>query len=93
MLCIQPGEHGSTYGGNPLASAIAIEALKILRDEDLANKVIYLSCCFLELRIGKTFQKRHREQKASSRSDRYVILLLIWHLGSERQRPVKCHCH
>lgn len=39
MLCIKPGEHGSTYGGNPLASSIAMEALKILKEEDLASKV------------------------------------------------------
>lgn len=36
MLTIQPGEHGSTYGGNPLACAVAMEALAILRDEELA---------------------------------------------------------
>lgn len=37
MLTIHPGEHGSTYGGNPLACKVAIEALKILRDENLAD--------------------------------------------------------
>jgi len=37
MLTLKPGEHGSTYGGNPLASRIAITALKILQEEDLAN--------------------------------------------------------
>ncbi len=36
MLTIKPGEHGSTYGGNPLACAVAITALQILKDEDLA---------------------------------------------------------
>ncbi|MBN1768250.1 MAG: ornithine--oxo-acid transaminase [Prolixibacteraceae bacterium] len=36
MLTIKPGEHGSTYGGNPLAAAIAIEALEIVKDEKLA---------------------------------------------------------
>jgi ornithine--oxo-acid transaminase len=36
MLTINPGEHGSTFGGNPLASAVATEALKILVDEDMA---------------------------------------------------------
>jgi len=35
MLTIKPGEHGSTYGGNPIASAIAMEALKIIEDEKL----------------------------------------------------------
>lgn len=37
MLCINPGEHGSTYGGNPLACAVAIEALKVLEEEGLAE--------------------------------------------------------
>ena len=36
MLTIKPGEHGSTYGGNPLACKIAIAALQVLKDEDLA---------------------------------------------------------
>ena len=35
MLTIKPGEHGSTYGGNPLACKIAIAALQVLKDEDL----------------------------------------------------------
>lgn len=38
MLCIQPGEHGSTYGGNPLACAVAQSALEILKEENLAEK-------------------------------------------------------
>jgi ornithine--oxo-acid transaminase len=37
MLTIKPGEHGSTYGGNPLACAVAMEALKVLKDEKLAE--------------------------------------------------------
>jgi ornithine--oxo-acid transaminase len=37
MLTIQPGEHGSTYGGNPLAAVVATEALKVLVEEDLAK--------------------------------------------------------
>ncbi|GAM19198.1 hypothetical protein SAMD00019534_023730, partial [Acytostelium subglobosum LB1] len=37
MLTIKPGEHGSTYGGNPLASAVAMAALAVLRDENLAE--------------------------------------------------------
>ena len=37
MLLIKPGEHGSTYGGNPLACAVATEALKVLKDEKLAE--------------------------------------------------------
>ncbi|XP_058055104.1 ornithine aminotransferase, mitochondrial isoform X1 [Anopheles bellator] len=37
MLCIQPGEHGSTYGGNPLGCTVAIAALQVLIDEKLAE--------------------------------------------------------
>ncbi len=36
MLTIKPGEHGSTYGGNPLGSALAVEAIKIILDEKLS---------------------------------------------------------
>ena len=35
MMNIKPGEHGSTYGGNPLACAVAIESLKILKEESM----------------------------------------------------------
>jgi ornithine--oxo-acid transaminase len=37
MLTIKPGEHGSTYGGNPIAAAVAMEALQIVKDEKLAE--------------------------------------------------------
>jgi ornithine--oxo-acid transaminase len=37
MLTIQPGEHGSTYGGNPLACEVAITSLKVLKDEGMAE--------------------------------------------------------
>lgn len=37
MLCIQPGEHGSTFGGNPLACRVGMEALQVLQDENLAE--------------------------------------------------------
>lgn len=37
MLTIKPGEHGSTFGGNPLAAKVAIAALEVVRDEKLAE--------------------------------------------------------
>ncbi|KAI0311951.1 pyridoxal phosphate-dependent transferase [Amylostereum chailletii] len=38
MLCINPGEHGSTYGGNPLGCAVAMTALDVLLEERLAER-------------------------------------------------------
>lgn len=37
MLTIKPGQHGSTYGGNPLAARVAIAALQVLKDEKMAE--------------------------------------------------------
>ena len=46
MECIRPGEHGSTFGGNPLACAVAIEALEVIRDEKLAENAFTLGNLF-----------------------------------------------
>jgi len=40
MLTIKPGEHGSTYGGNPLGCKVAMAALEVLRDEKLDEKAV-----------------------------------------------------
>jgi ornithine--oxo-acid transaminase len=48
MLCIKPGEHGSTFGGNPLACSVAIAALKVVKDEKLIEN---------SLRMGIIFRK------------------------------------
>lgn len=48
MLNIKYGQHGSTYGGNPLASAVAIESLQVLIDEDLAGKAEKMGAYFRE---------------------------------------------
>ncbi|MGI9159756.1 MAG: ornithine--oxo-acid transaminase [Saprospiraceae bacterium] len=49
MLTIKPGEHGSTFGGNPLACAVAMEALKVVEDEGLAENAE---------RLGRVFRER-----------------------------------
>lgn len=52
MLQIKPGEHGSTFGGNPLACRIAIESLKVLEEEKLAENAE---------RLGKIFREELRK--------------------------------
>ena len=47
MLTIQPGEHGSTYGGNPIAAAVSMAALDVIREENLAENA---------LRMGEIFR-------------------------------------
>lgn len=46
MLTIKPGEHGSTYGGNPLACAVTMAALDVIRDEKLPEKAEKLGVYF-----------------------------------------------
>lgn len=55
MLCIKPGEHGSTFGGNPLAARVAIAALEVIRDEHLAENAA---------RLGEIFRNEMRALKS-----------------------------
>jgi ornithine--oxo-acid transaminase len=48
MLTIKPGEHGSTFGGNPLACKVAIAALDVIKDENLAGNSEFLGKIFRE---------------------------------------------
>ena len=48
MDVFQPGEHGSTFGGNPLASAVALEALNVLEEEGLSERSAHLGAYALE---------------------------------------------
>jgi len=48
MLCIKPGEHGSTFGGNPIAAKVAIAALEVIKDEKLAENAEAMGIIFRE---------------------------------------------
>ena len=52
MMCIRPGEHGSTFGGNPLANKVAIAALEVIKEEKLAENAANL---------GKILRSKLRE--------------------------------
>lgn len=58
MLLIKPGEHGSTFGGNPVAAAVCVEALQVIKDEDLAQNAA---------KLGRVF--RARMEKLIHKSD------------------------
>ena len=48
MMCIQPGQHGSTFGGNPIAAKVAISALEVVKDENLAQNAENMGVFFRE---------------------------------------------
>ncbi|MEM9824616.1 MAG: ornithine--oxo-acid transaminase [Bacteroidota bacterium] len=62
MDCIRPGEHGSTFGGNPLACAVAMAALKVVKEEGLAENAE---------RLGRLFRKRMNQ--LAEKSDLVVL--------------------
>jgi ornithine--oxo-acid transaminase len=55
MLTIKPGEHGSTFGGNPLASKVAIAALEVVKEENLAENAY---------KLGEIFRKEIKNIKS-----------------------------
>ncbi|GAA5809619.1 ornithine aminotransferase [Mucor flavus] len=55
MLCIKPGEHGSTYGGNPLGCAVSIAALQVIKDEKLVEN---------SEKLGKKFRQALTDLKS-----------------------------
>jgi ornithine--oxo-acid transaminase len=57
ILTVKPGEHGSTFGGNPLACAVAMEALRVVQDEKLAENAMALGKVF-RARMNALQQKR-----------------------------------
>ena len=83
MLCIKPGEHGSTYGGNPLACKVAMKALEVLVDEKLdenADKMGLIVRNELNT-IGKT--------KAEKISDKFMLTTGQVTLSHIESRQVK----
>ena len=46
ILCIKPGQHGSTFGGNPLAAKVAVTALQVLKEENLVENAAKLGTLF-----------------------------------------------
>ena len=55
MLTIKPGEHGSTYGGNPIAAKVSMAALQVIKDEKLVENAE---------RLGKIFRERMKAIKS-----------------------------
>ena len=60
MLTIKPGEHGSTFGGNPVACKVAVEALQVVKDEKLAENAE---------RLGKIFREEMMKFKNEGKSE------------------------
>ena len=56
MLTIKPGQHGSTYGGNPLACKVAVTALEVLKEEKMTENAFTLGEAFRE-RMGKLVER------------------------------------
>lgn len=55
MLCIKPGQHGSTFGGNPIAGKVAIAALEVIKNERLAENA---------QRLGEIFREEFKSIKS-----------------------------
>ncbi|MBM3320907.1 MAG: ornithine--oxo-acid transaminase [Candidatus Eisenbacteria bacterium] len=80
MDVFHPGDHGSTFGGNPLACAIAREALAVLRDERLVENAAALGPYFIE-RLRSIRSDRLKEVRGRG----------LW-IGVELDRPARPDC-
>jgi ornithine--oxo-acid transaminase len=78
MLTIKPGEHGSTYGGNPLACSVAMAALKVLEDEQLAQRSEELGRYFRE-----QLQERNLPHVKTIRGKGLLNAIVIEHEDTE----------
>lgn len=81
MLCIKPGEHGSTYGGNPLGCAVAMAALNVIVKEGLCEK---------SAKLGEKFRAALKERNhpaiSCGKPLNPYIMTLIASLLSSRSR-------
>jgi len=72
MLCIKPGEHGSTFGGNPIAARVAIAALEVIQDEKLAENAARMGNLFRK-ELGKIESRRMTEIRGKGLLNAIVI--------------------
>lgn len=72
MLCIRPGEHGSTFGGNPIAAKVSIAALEVVRDEKLAENAEKLGIVFRD-RLSAIHSGRIEEVRGKGLLNAVVI--------------------
>lgn len=72
MLCIRPGEHGSTFGGNPIAAKVSIAALEVVRDEKLAENAEKLGIVFRD-RLSAIHSDRIEEVRGKGLLNAVVI--------------------
>ncbi len=72
MLCIKPGEHGSTFGGNPIAARVAIAALEVINDEKLVDNAAKMGNMFRK-ELWKIESKRVAEIRGKGLLNAMVI--------------------
>src|ERR1035437_6981615 len=80
--CFEPGDHGSTLGGNPLVCAAGLATLKVLRDEDLAANAGRMGLCFLQGLEGL------RDKNSAVAAVRGIGLMLAFDLREDRAAEV-----
>ncbi|MBL31459.1 MAG: ornithine--oxo-acid transaminase [Flavobacteriales bacterium] len=74
MLCIKPGEHGSTYGGNPIACQVAIAALEVVKNENLEKNADELGILFRD-ELNKFIESNHLVTKVRGKGLLNAILI------------------
>lgn len=88
MDVFTPGSHGSTYGGNPLACAVARTALRVIADEQLIERSASMGALLMELLQPLLSQTRQRDAASPVRAIRGRGLLV----GIELDRPARPYC-